>query len=174
MEYINIIEYDSLQYIIEADSAWNSLKSLGIVNQFAEYPYRVGIYLYTPSVGGGYPPDWKWVIFLCITNPTVNSISEITPTLQEFELSQNYPNPFNPSTKINYQIGKESLVQLKVYEVLGREVARLVDGYKTSGSYEVDFNASQLSSGIYFYKLQVYPASGAGDFVSTKKMILLR
>ncbi|MBK7379824.1 MAG: T9SS type A sorting domain-containing protein [Ignavibacteriales bacterium] len=57
--------------------------------------------------------------------------------------------------------------KLKVYDVLGREVARLVDGYKTSGSYAVDFNASQLSSGIYFYKLQ------AGSFVETKKMILL-
>jgi len=87
---------------------------------------------------------------------------------ENFQLQQNYPNPFNPSTKINYQIGKESLVQLKVYDVLGNKVARLVDEYKTSGSYEVEFNASKFSSGIYFYKLQ------AGGFVETKKMILLR
>ena len=85
-----------------------------------------------------------------------------------FYINQNYPNPFNPSTKINYQIGKESLVQLKVYDVLGNEVATLVNEYKASGSYEVDFNASQLSSRIYFYKLQ------AGGYVETKKMILLR
>ncbi|MBK6914715.1 MAG: T9SS type A sorting domain-containing protein [Ignavibacteriales bacterium] len=98
------------------------------------------------------------------------------PTLLENEISiqknyllaQNYPNPFNPSTKINYQIGNESIVQLKVYDVLGNEVARLVDEYKVSGSYEIEFNASQLSSGIYFYKLR------AGGFVETKKMILLR
>ncbi len=95
-----------------------------------------------------------------------------------YELSQNYPNPFNPSTKINYDIpastlnpfskGEGTLVQMKVYDVLGNEVATLVNEQKPAGVYEVEFNASQLSSGIYFYKLQ------AGSFVETKKMILLR
>ena len=86
----------------------------------------------------------------------------------EFVLSQNYPNPFNPSTKIKYSIPTSEFVTLKVYDVLGNEVAALVNEEKPAGTYEVNFNASQLSSGIYFYKLQ------AGSFVETKKMILLR
>jgi len=83
-------------------------------------------------------------------------------------LYQNYPNPFNPTTIINYQIPELSFVTIKVYDVLGREVAILVNEEKPVGSYEIEFDGSLLTSGIYFYKLQ------AGDFVETKKMILLR
>jgi hypothetical protein len=93
----------------------------------------------------------------------------------EFILYQNYPNPFNPVTTIRYSIPNVTLsgvegsrVQLKIYDVLGNEVATLVNEYRIAGSYEVEFNASHLSSGIYFYKLQ------ASTFVETKKMILLR
>jgi hypothetical protein len=85
-----------------------------------------------------------------------------------FNLYQNYPNPFNPSTSIRYAISSNQFVKLKVYDVLGNEVATLFDEYKNGGDYEVNFNASGLSSGIYFYKLQ------SGSFVETKKMILLR
>jgi hypothetical protein len=85
-----------------------------------------------------------------------------------FNLAQNYPNPFNPSTKINYSIAQFSQVALKIYDVLGTEVATLVNEEKPAGSYEVNFNASQLSSGIYFYKLQ------AGSFIQTRKMILIK
>lgn len=87
---------------------------------------------------------------------------------QTFYLFQNYPNPFNPSTVINYQIPKSGLITLKVYDVLGREVAILVNGEKPAGNYEVEFNGSRLSSGIYFYRIQ------AGDYVSAKKMILMK
>ncbi|MBK7378892.1 MAG: T9SS type A sorting domain-containing protein [Ignavibacteriales bacterium] len=111
---------------------------------------------------------WRNFIKTSYTYIPVTSINEDFSSLTSYSLSNNYPNPFNPSTKINYRIGNESLVQLKVYDVLGNEVARLVDEYKVSGSYEIEFNASQLSSGIYFYKLR------AGGFVETKKMILLR
>jgi hypothetical protein len=86
----------------------------------------------------------------------------------EFSLSQNYPNPFNPSTKISWQSPVSSHQTLKIYDVLSNEVATLVDEYREAGVYEVEFDASQLSSGIYFYQLQ------AGGFVETKKMILLR
>ncbi len=86
----------------------------------------------------------------------------------KFELSQNYPNPFNPSTRIKYQVAINSQVSLKVYDVLGDEVATLVNEEKPAGSYEVEFDASHLSSGVYFYKLQ------AGSFVETRKIILLR
>jgi len=85
-----------------------------------------------------------------------------------FELSQNYPNPFNPTTTINYQITKNDFVSLKVYDILGNEVATLVNEEKATGSYEINFDASSLSSGTYFYKLQ------AGSFIESKKMLLLK
>jgi len=83
-------------------------------------------------------------------------------------LQQNYPNPFNPSTSIQYAISSTQFVTLKVYDLLGREVATLVNEEKTTGSYEVEFNGNNLTSGIYFYKLQ------AGSFVETKKMVLIK
>jgi hypothetical protein len=85
-----------------------------------------------------------------------------------FNLYQNYPNPFNPNTIIRYAIDSRQLIHLKVYDVLGDEIATLVDEYKSEGIYEVNFDANDLSSGVYFYKLVV------GNFVETKKMILLR
>jgi hypothetical protein len=87
---------------------------------------------------------------------------------EDFFLLQNYPNPFNPTTSIQYQVSSNTQVSLKVYDVLGNEVATLVDEYKPAGSYEVNFDSNGLSSGVYFYKLQ------SGLFVETKKMILLR
>lgn len=90
----------------------------------------------------------------------------VTP--KEFSLSQNYPNPFNPSTVIKYQLPISSQVTIKVYDILGDEIAILVNEEKPTGFYEVEFNASRLSSGFYIYKISV------GSFVSTKKMILLR
>jgi photosystem II stability/assembly factor-like uncharacterized protein len=86
----------------------------------------------------------------------------------EFLLSQNYPNPFNPSTKISWQSAVSSWQILKVYDVLGREMKTLVDEYRNAGKYEIEFDASSLPSGVYFYRLQ------AGDFIQTNKMILLR
>ncbi len=87
---------------------------------------------------------------------------------KEFYLSQNYPNPFNPSTIINYQIPNSGNVSLKIYDILGKEVATLVDGFKDEGNYEVNFEASNLASGVYFYTLRT------GSFVQSKKMIFLR
>jgi hypothetical protein len=97
----------------------------------------------------------------------VSDVEDQTQPLA-FQLEQNYPNPFNPSTKINYQISQNDFVSLKIYNVLGDEVATLVNENKPAGNYEVTFDASLLSSGTYFYKLQ------AGSFVETKKMMLLK
>jgi plastocyanin len=86
----------------------------------------------------------------------------------KFELMQNYPNPFNPSTNIQYAISDRQFVSLKIFNILGDEVAILVNEEKDRGVYDVTFNATGLSSGMYLYKLQ------AGSFVETKKMILIR
>ena len=95
---------------------------------------------------------------------------DLSLTWQTFSLEQNYPNPFNPSTLINYSLitRLQRLVMLKVYDVLGNEVAIIVNEEQFAGNYEVSFDAKNLSSGTYFYKLQ------AGTFVETKKMILMR
>jgi len=86
----------------------------------------------------------------------------------KFELYQNYPNPFNPSTNIRYQIAKNSFVTLKVNDMLGREVETLVNEFKKAGEYDVTFQAGSLPSGVYVYKLT------AGDFISVKRMVLIK
>lgn len=121
-------------------------------------------YYYKPY-SGYYKLYWR-----NITSST-NADEKLFPT--KFSLEQNYPNPFNPSTSIQYSINSMQFVTLKVYDVLGKEVATLVNEEKSAGSYEVKFNSAMLSttslpSGVYFYQLS------AGDFIETKKMILLK
>jgi len=120
--------------------------------------------------------------FLISDGITINQIKKFilsytAPT--EYNLAQNYPNPFNPVTKIRYSIptspqsspsqGEDvGIVTLRVYDILGSEVATLVNEQKPAGNYEVDFNANQFSSGVYIYRIK------AGDYVNSKKMILLK
>jgi hypothetical protein len=87
---------------------------------------------------------------------------------EEYQLSQNYPNPFNPSTTINFHLPQDGFITLKLYDILGKEVTTLAEGYKNRGRYTVSFDASYLASGMYIYRLQ------AGDFVSSKKMTLIK
>jgi N-acetylneuraminic acid mutarotase len=89
-------------------------------------------------------------------------------TVHSYLLCQNYPNPFNPSTTIKYELPKATEVKLSVYDVLGREVSVLVNERKNAGSYEVQFNASNLASAVYFYRIQ------AGDYTQTRKLCLIR
>jgi hypothetical protein len=87
---------------------------------------------------------------------------------KEYKLEQNYPNPFNPTTTIKYSIPKTSFVSLKIYNLIGEEVATLVNEENSIGNYEIEFNATSLPSGVYFYRIQ------ADSFVETKKMVLLK
>jgi hypothetical protein len=102
------------------------------------------------------------------TFTTITSVSGETDFPQTYFLYQNYPNPFNPTTVISWQSPVGSWQTLKVYDVLGREIATLVDEYSPAGSYEVEFDAKGLSSGVYFYQLK------AGVFTETKKLILMK
>ena len=86
----------------------------------------------------------------------------------DFVLYQNYPNPFNPNTIISYNLSTSGKISLKVYDILGKEVATLVDEEKPAGSYEIEFNASRLSSGVYFYTLRV------NGTAYSKSMILMK
>jgi hypothetical protein len=88
--------------------------------------------------------------------------------VEAYALSQNYPNPFNPTTNINYQIPRAGLVTMKMFDVLGREVMTVVSGMQEAGKHTVQINASRLSSGMYFYRLE------SGSFTNVKKMMLLK
>ena len=103
-----------------------------------------------------------------VPNIALSSSNSDNAKPESFGLSQNYPNPFNPSTVISYQLPVSGQVSLKIYDMLGREVQTLVNETQAAGRYSVRFNAANLSSGTYFYKLQ------AGSFVQTKKLTFLK
>ncbi|MGD8306107.1 MAG: T9SS type A sorting domain-containing protein, partial [Ignavibacteria bacterium] len=115
----------------------------------------------------GYNPYWvdAQVVYDLITDVDNENPVDVP---NEFQLYQNYPNPFNPQTRINFSVPEISLVSLKVFDVLGKEIATLVDEEKKAGTYEVGFDAVGLTSGIYFYKLV------ANNHYETKKMIILK
>jgi glycosidase len=100
--------------------------------------------------------------------PIVSVEDKLTAQPEDYKLFQNYPNPFNPTTTIRYSIIKPDVVRIKIYDILGREVKTLVNEFKQTGTYEVQFNASEIASGIYLYRIE------SGDFDQTKKMILLK
>ena len=108
----------------------------------------------------------NWTSGNGVSNPTsVKSINEIP---SDYSLSQNYPNPFNPITTISFTLPQSSFVNLSIYEITGREVTHLLNQQMNAGTYAVDFNSTNLSSGIYLYKIS------AGTFLQTKKMILIK
>jgi len=165
------IKYDSLGTKIWEDMYRQLSNSQQFIADIAVEPvtgilYVAGSYLYTVQ-----NVDYLVLKYASVTG--LEDEEDFTPN--NFVLNQNYPNPFNPSTKIKYTIPSENIsgvegsrVQLKVFDVLGNEVATLVDENKSVGSYEVELNASELTSGVYFYKLQ------AGSYSETKKMILMK
>ena len=110
--------------------------------------------------------SYVWDEYAAAFQPT--SVSNGCEVPETYALSQNFPNPFNPSTTITYQIGRAGPVTLRVYDMLGREAAVLLDGRENAGVHTVSFDAVNLPSGVYFYRLN------SGDFVETKKLVLLR
>jgi hypothetical protein len=116
-----------------------------------------------PPASGVINIDWyDWNM------PFTTDVERISGLPQNFSLSQNYPNPFNPSTKIEYSIPEQTFVQLKVYDILGNEVAELVNEEQSAGTYRADFSGSDLASGLYIARLQ------AGNYTNTIKMSLLK
>jgi Secretion system C-terminal sorting domain len=114
-----------------------------------------------------YGLNYNWNIRAVIM-PPVTDVNVNLQKIQSFNLAQNYPNPFNPTTNITYNIPKSGNVTLSVYNMLGQQVALLINGIVTEGSHTTTFNASQLPSGVYFYKLQ------QGNNATVKKMLLLK
>ena len=171
-------------YIIEGRISWADLATLSGDAQFVpengmRIPFdislndadgsgiRTGIMTWSP-----YNDDTSWQspsfwLFTWV-GEAVTSIEDEPNTILQFDLAQNYPNPFNPSTTIRYQLARQSAVTLIVYNTLGQKVATLVNEFKPAGSHSINFDASEFSSGIYFYRIE------AGDFTSVKKMILMK
>ena len=133
---------------------------LDIVANISSGPYNLnsnqGLIYYTAIIGGYNYADINQNMITArnVFNSFVTSIEDRNePSFPlRFELYQNYPNPFNPATKINHSIPEAGNLQMKVYDLLGNEIATLVDEYRNAGKYETEFDASQLSSGVYFYQ----------------------
>ena len=139
-------------------------------NWFSHYTATAGTYRY---IGTNFHAHKFWgvrsngaISFLNIPLGAVNTVSSEVP--DKYTLSQNYPNPFNPETKIRFQIAKSSVVNLTVYDQLGKEIKTLVNESLQPGTYETDFNATGIVSGVYYYKLQT------DDFSEVKKMMLIK
>ena len=154
-------------YLIRWDgSAWSELGS-GTDNTVRNLASIEGdLYVGGEFITAGDKPSSRFGIYHSQGVVGVDDITAWIPS--EYILAQNYPNPFNPVTTIKYSVPQGDIASIKVYDLLGREVAVLVNEYKPTGTYSVEFNASRFASGVYFYQLQ------AGNFVEVKKMILLR
>ncbi|MDD5361726.1 MAG: T9SS type A sorting domain-containing protein [Ignavibacteria bacterium] len=124
-----------------------------------------GVYPDNTLTGGDAPKSYRTKVHFGGISNSMHSVIQLP---KNYELSQNYPNPFNPSTTIKYALPKDGLVTIKVYDLTGREITRLVNEVKQAGYHSVLFNASNLSSGIYFYRII------AGDFIQTKKMLMIK
>ncbi len=152
--------YDPGDYEIISRVSYNVTEYFD-TNVVVDSTYTYGVIAYN-LIGNSDTSNTVTIIIDPITN--VNQIDEPLT----YSLEQNYPNPFNPTTKISYQIPELSFITLKVYDVLGNEIITLVNEEKSVGSYEVQFDGANLTSGIYVYRIQ------AGSFIQTKKMIMLK
>ena len=155
-----------------ADTAWSKVKETDFIHRLGSIDnYDVVIFDHFYGLFGGSDSSAEWII-MGYTNPLPTGIypdvDNIPSIISEFSLSQNHPNPFNPVTTISYSLPFSGDVSLIIYNILGEEIAQLVDGFQQAGEYNITWNATNISSGIYFYRLN------SGDFTETKKMILLR
>ena len=141
-----------------------------VINSTSNNPFILsalseGTYLVNAGYKNPEPRSWDSAsVLISLTGVGDNS----TEPMLTYKLYNNYPNPFNPSTTIKYSVAENTFVSLKIYDVAGSEVGTVVNREQAAGEYEIDFNAESLTSGVYIYKIQ------AGDFVQTKKMILMK
>lgn len=141
------------------DSAW-------LQDEFGGVIFRVRMHVVSEFVFVS--PAFSRALVIRFGQDLLSGFREENFQIGSFGLAQNYPNPFNPSTRIEYQLPRKELVILKVYDVLGREVAAIVNQVQSSGAHSVEFATAGLSSGVYFYRLE------AGKYVEQRKMLLLK
>jgi hypothetical protein len=164
--------------------SWTQLFSLSAADN-AEWTAGNNLWVKKEASLSAFPNDTIFVRFRLTNSDTTSNFGWLVDDIElmpiatgvaadnatvplEYSLSQNFPNPFNPTTRIQYSIKERGIVSLTLYDILGKQVATLVHSEQEAGQYRYDLNANQLSSGIYFYRLQ------AGGFVDTKKLLLVR
>ncbi len=151
--------------LLEGENKWDEFSKI-ITSEDINSDGFDELFVLSPNFPDYTSPKGKVYIYSRINFTDIKDLHEKSKL--NFHLYQNFPNPFNPTTNIQFSVSSREYVQLKVYDILGKEIAILVNEEKPAGKYEVNFNASSLASGVYIYKIQ------AGDFISSKKMILLK
>ncbi len=165
-----------------------TISNTGSLNSYATFATKVlssfsgthDVYLKFKGIGSGKLFMLQWLMFTDKLNPgTALGVIQSEQVPKHFELAQNYPNPFNPTTQINYQLPELSQMSLKVYNILGQEVATLFEGIRQPGNYEAAFDGRELSSGVYLYRLRANTDGGSITskerfFTETKKFILMK
>ncbi len=157
---------DNEIYIASDDKKIYKSTTMGDTWQLMTTGLPAAANVYSLKVIGGKLYAGTYAYGVYYYEPDAVSVSNGNTVVNGFELKQNYPNPFNPSTKISFSITKSSFVKLSVYDMIGREVSVLISENKPAGNYEINFDASALSGGVYFYKVQTE------GFTETKKMLL--
>jgi hypothetical protein len=161
------VSSDNVQWKVVVNKSNNTLTSQTQQDLFTADNVRYVRITITGLASGCWASFWEFKVFISsLTGVEFDTHGEIIP--KEFKLFQNFPNPFNPTTRIKYSVPKNSIVILKVYNLLGEEVTTLFEGFRERGNYTAAFDARGLTSGVYFYRLQ------SGPFAETKKFVLLR
>ncbi len=153
----------SLSYILKSSNAFETITKENVYDTLDTY---TGGKIFNDGTAYILSNKWKKLYKTTVVTNIPVLISSQIP--DKFNLSQNYPNPFNPSTKINYDLPFDSKVSIKIFDVTGIEVASLVNNVQVAGYYSVNFNASNLSSGVYFYRIET------NNFIETKRMVLVK
>lgn len=154
-------------FLQSAAAAYENIRSLSIVHQFADYPYKIIAFMYTPTVGATDLTVAKWIFFL-FRNPEVISVVDENSYPQNFKLHQPYPNPFNPTTTIRFSVETRLITSLQILDITGRLVETLVNDEMVPGEHEIVWNAGSHPSGVYFVRLE------SGEFVEKQKIVLVK
>ncbi len=176
LKWVTATETNNFGFEVERRSDYTAYEKIGFVNGNGTTTNRVTYNFTDKNISSNRYYYRLKQIDMDGTFEYSNELQIDINTLNNYQLFQNYPNPFNPGTKISWQSPVNSWQTLKVFDVLGKEIATLVNEYRNAGSYEINFDGSKLSSGVYYYQLRVgNPSAGGGQsFVETKKMFYLK
>lgn len=148
--------YPEQEYKIKADSAWNFVRDLNIIRDFAQYSYSIGIYLYPPKVGAGVEELLfsKWIIFIYRGKVKETEVNTSISNSDNLEIYQNNPNPFSRDTKIRYYISERSFVRLSIYDIYGSNISTILNEFQEPGEHTAVFYGGNCTAGAYIFRIQ--------------------